>query len=179
LTTGSGPFSIAFSPDGFLLANANEGSNTTSVFSYGSSFIVALPPQIATLVNEAFQSLGVGAQRAGIIGLIDRALGEVNWGDGRNIATVRLAFAHAATGRRVAGRCVALTGQDAQAPVCSRTTLAETLALVMHNITHKVTISQHHKLTRGSYTLVVTATAAGGLRSIPQSLPITIAAGNG
>jgi len=74
----------------------------------------------------------------------------------------------------VAGRCVALTGQDAQAPVCSRTALAETLALAMNHITHRVTISQHHKLTRGSYMLVVTATAAGGLHSIPQSVRLAI-----
>lgn len=157
-TTGPGPSSVAFSSDGFLLANANDVSNTTSVFSYGSSFIVVLPPGIATLVNEAFQSLGVGAGRAGIIGLIDRALGEVGWGHGRPIATVHLVFAHAMAGRRV---------------------VAETVAFVMHDITHKVAISQHNRLTPGLYRLVVTATAAGGLRSIPQSLPITIAAGNG
>ena len=149
------------------------------VFSYGSSFIVVLPPGIATLVNEAFRSLGVGADRKGIIGLIDRALGEVGWGHGRPIATVHLAFAHAMAGRQVAGRCVALTGQDAQDPACIRAGIAETLAFVMHNITHKVAISQPHRLTPGSYRLVVTATAAGGLHSIPQSLPIAIAAGNG
>jgi DNA-binding beta-propeller fold protein YncE len=42
---GPGPDSIAFSPDGFLLATANTAASTTSVFSYGQTPVaVGQPP---------------------------------------------------------------------------------------------------------------------------------------
>ena len=50
----------------------------------------------------------------------------------------------------------------------------ETVTLVAHRLTHKLTVSRHHRLVRGSDKLVVTAAAAGGLRSIPLTVRLTL-----
>lgn len=174
LTTGKGADAVAFSPDGFLLADADYIGNSTSVFSYGQQFVFPLPPWLIARLGAIMQSLGVGASSPGIIHAIGRALAEIDWGDGRNVAAVHLAFTHLVTGRIVGKRCVVSVGKGNFAgPTCTRTVTAETLALVAHHATRKVTVSRHRRLISAPYALTVSATAAGGLRSVPQSLPLT------
>lgn len=173
VTTGKGADAVAFSPDGFLLADGDYIGNTTSVFSYGQSFIVALPPWLTARIDQLNQSLGIGAASPGMIHAIGRGLREVDWGDGRNVAAVHLAFTHLVSGRIVGKSCVLrVVNPNSTAPTCTRSVTAETLTLVAHHATRRATVSIHHRLIGGPFAVTVTATAAGRLRSAPQSLPL-------
>jgi 6-phosphogluconolactonase (cycloisomerase 2 family) len=174
VATGSGPEGVAFNPDGFLLADANEQGQSTSVFSYGASYVVALPPWLTARLGSILASLDIGASASDIGPLLGRALAEVDWRRGRNVATVHLAFKRLLLGRAAGGHCVAPMAANDQGPSCTRSVRGETVTLVAHRLTHELTVSRHHRLVRGSDKLVVTATAAGGLRSIPLTLRLTV-----
>jgi DNA-binding beta-propeller fold protein YncE len=155
---GVGPVSIAFDKDGFLLATANYNPNgfsagKTAVYSYGQSLLVMLPPWLSARVGQIMRSLGLGRDRTPIKAAIGRALEQINWGDGRTIATVHLV----STAMLASGRTI-------NVPV---------LVFRAHSVIHRVEIIRRHKLLPGLHTLVVTATAPG-VRSTPQSLRVTV-----
>jgi hypothetical protein len=93
-------------------------------------------------------------------------------------ATVSFAFTRPATGRRVGARCVAQTHANRRRHSCKRAVTKGSLAFPGHGGRNKVSfqgvISRSKKLKPGSYTLVITATSAGGLTSAPARLSFTI-----
>jgi hypothetical protein len=92
-------------------------------------------------------------------------------------ASVKLTFSHAVSGRRVKGRCVTQTKRNRRRPACMRTaTLATRLVLAAHSGPDKIAfqgVLDGKKLPPGTYTVVLTATAAG-LTSVPKSLTFAI-----
>ncbi len=154
LMTGSGPASIAFSPDGFLLADANSNASTTSVFSYGSSFIAQLPQALSGRIGALLATLGLALYRTPIKTLISEALEQIDWGDGRTTATVHVV----STGTLA-------SGATAHVPI---------LVFRAHSVTQALQLISSRKLTRGPHTLVVTATAPG-VSSTPLSLHLSVA----
>ncbi len=95
-------------------------------------------------------------------------------------ATVTFSFTESARGRKVGRKCVSPTSRNRRAHRCTRTLVAGTLAFSAHAGTNRVrfegSLSRHHKLGSGSYTLVVDATSAGG-HAVPGTLRFTIAGG--
>jgi 6-phosphogluconolactonase (cycloisomerase 2 family) len=93
-------------------------------------------------------------------------------------ARVRLAFAHPATGRRVAGRCVAQTKHNGRKRRCTRTLTAGALSLSALSGVEKISfagrLSRSRRLKPGRYTVTITATDAAGRRSAPASLRFVI-----
>jgi hypothetical protein len=91
---------------------------------------------------------------------------------------VTLAFTQPAAGRKAGKTCVAQTGKNKSEHPCTRTVVAGTLTLSARRGANRVSfqgvISREKKLERGSYTLVLTATASGE-RSTPRRLQFTIA----
>jgi uncharacterized protein (DUF2345 family) len=94
-------------------------------------------------------------------------------------ARVRLAFTQRVPGRRVGGRCVAPTKRNRAKPKCTRTVTVGALGFNGHAGVNAVAfegvVSRHKKLRRGRYTLVITASNAGG-HSRPVKLGFTIVA---
>jgi hypothetical protein len=92
-------------------------------------------------------------------------------------ASVTFAFTQQLAGRKVNGKCVAQTNKNRRKRVCKRTVTRGTLSFTGHAGTNKVSfqgrISRTKKLTPGTYTLVIIATATGQ-RSQPKSLSFTI-----
>ncbi len=92
-------------------------------------------------------------------------------------AGARLTFTQRVGGRRVNGKCAAPTGKNGGKPSCKRTVTAGALSFTAHSGKNKVAfqgrISRSKKLKPGSYTLVITATNAGG-HSSPKHLSFTI-----
>jgi hypothetical protein len=93
-------------------------------------------------------------------------------------ATVRFRFTQQLAGRKVHGKCVALSATNRRKPRCTRTINAGTLTFTGHPGAAKVRfagrISRSNKLTPGHYTLQITATNTQRKRSRPQSLTFTI-----
>ena len=93
-------------------------------------------------------------------------------------ATVDFSFQHSATGRKVSTRCVAKTKRNARKRHCTFTTTPGTMTFAGHagaNTVHFYgRVNPHTKLKPGSYTLIITATAAGKTSS-PAKLRFTIA----
>ena len=87
-------------------------------------------------------------------------------------------FTQRVTGREVGHNCVAKNKANAKRKACKRTVTAGMLAFTGHHSTNKVIfqgrISPSEKLKPGRYTLVITATNAGGQRSSPARLTFTI-----
>ena len=171
LKTGSAPESVAFSPDGFLLASANAFGNTTSVFSYGLSVAVPLPPWLSQAISGILPALGLGSEEGGIKGLIGQALEEIHWGTSLKTATVHLVSKGTLPGREVGGACVRATAGSIQDPRCLRTVNVPILTLVAHSVIQKVRVLRRHTLRPGSHAIVVTATAPG-VGSTPQALQV-------
>jgi hypothetical protein len=92
-------------------------------------------------------------------------------------ASVTFAFTQQATGRKVKGKCVAQTRANRRKRVCQRSVAAGTLSFPGHTGSNRLTfqgrIARSQTLRPGAYTLVVTATDAGG-RSQPARLTFTI-----
>ena len=92
-------------------------------------------------------------------------------------ASVSFTFTHTLSGRRVAGKCLAQSKQNMTHKACKRTVKAGALTFSGHASTNKVAfyglLSGGKKLTPGSYTLIVSATAAGKT-SRTQTLRFTI-----
>jgi hypothetical protein len=93
-------------------------------------------------------------------------------------ATVRFSFTQKVAGRRVHGKCVALSAKNRSKPRCTRTINAGTLTFTGHPGAAKVRfagrISPTNKLKPGHYTLRITATNTELKRSRPRSLTFTI-----
>lgn len=92
-------------------------------------------------------------------------------------AKVTFAFTQPASGRRVAGRCVAPTARNHHARRCSRALTRGTLTFQAHSGENKVAfqgrISRRKKLRPGRYTLVISAVGPAG-SAAPQRLTFTI-----
>ncbi len=90
-------------------------------------------------------------------------------------ATVKLAFAYAAAGRKVHGRCVAASRHNPHAHKCTR--LAGTLTVNARTGGHKVKFAGRlgrTKLAPGSYVVSLTATNHARATSRPKSLRFTV-----
>ncbi len=90
-------------------------------------------------------------------------------------ATVRLAFAYAATGRKVRGRCVVATRRNRHSRACTR--LAGTLTVNARTGAHKVKFTGRlgrRRLARGGYVLSLTATNRVRAGSRSKSLRFTV-----
>ncbi|HEX8714460.1 MAG TPA: IPT/TIG domain-containing protein [Solirubrobacteraceae bacterium] len=96
-------------------------------------------------------------------------------------AAAGLAFTRRVAGRRVGGRCVAVTGRNAHKAKCTRAVAAGTLPLAAHAGLNKVRFQGRltgvKSLPAGTYAVALTASDASGVRSSPQSLSFTIVAG--
>lgn len=94
-------------------------------------------------------------------------------------ATVTLTFEHQAKGRKVGKKCVAVTKHNARKRRCSRTLTAGSIKLAgvagANRVRFYGRLSKHAKLKPGTYTVVITATAASRTSS-SHSLKFTIAA---
>ena len=92
-------------------------------------------------------------------------------------ASVSLAFTQQVGGRKVKGKCVALTNKNRRKPACTRTVTRGVLSFRGHTGLNKVffqgRITVLKELPLGRYTLLITASAAGQ-RSKPQTLRFTI-----
>jgi uncharacterized repeat protein (TIGR01451 family) len=92
-------------------------------------------------------------------------------------ATVTFKFTMPAAGRRVRGRCVAPSRHNGRGRRCTRTVIAGTLTFAaregLNSVHFDGVVSRRLKLRPGSYTLIATATAAGG-RSRPATVRFTI-----
>jgi alpha-tubulin suppressor-like RCC1 family protein len=92
-------------------------------------------------------------------------------------ASVSFTFTRTLSGRRVAGKCRAQSKKNIAHKACRRTLKAGALTFSGHIGTNKVAfyglLAAAKKLTPGSYTLLVSATA-GGKRSRTQTLRFTI-----
>lgn len=92
-------------------------------------------------------------------------------------SSLKLRFTQRLPGRRVRGRCVAPSARNAHSKRCSRTITAGTLVLSGHagrnSVAFQGLISRTQKLKPGRYTLLITATNAGGT-STPASLSFKI-----
>lgn len=93
-------------------------------------------------------------------------------------ASVKLEFTQSAAGRKVGRSCVAQTKKNMHKRRCTRTIVAGTLTDSGHAGVNKVRfdgpISRHKKLAPGSYTLLISATAAGKESAVSR-LHFTIA----
>jgi hypothetical protein len=93
-------------------------------------------------------------------------------------AKVTFAFTQRVAGRRVGSRCVAQTKANRRRRACRRAVVRGTLAFTGHTGGNRVSfqgrISRSKTLRPGSYTLIVTATNAAGMRSTPKQLTFTI-----
>jgi len=93
-------------------------------------------------------------------------------------AAVSFSFTQRVTGGEVGHNCVAKNKENAKRKACKRTMTAGTLSFTGHNGANKVIfrgrISPSKRLKPGRYTLVITATNAGGQRSSPAQLTFTI-----
>lgn len=92
-------------------------------------------------------------------------------------ATVQLAFTQSAHGRKVGKKCLAQTRANRRKPSCSRTVTDATLILAAHTGANSLRFQGRvgsKRLLPGTYTVVVTATGAGGKSSAPQRLTFTI-----
>ncbi len=96
-------------------------------------------------------------------------------------ATASLAFTEQVPGRRVGGRCVAVTGGNAGKPKCKRTVSAGSLPFSAHAGSNKVRfqgrLSSVKSLKPGTYGVALSARDAHGLQSLAQSLSFTIIPG--
>jgi PKD domain-containing protein len=93
-------------------------------------------------------------------------------------ATARFDFTQRASGRKVAGKCVAQTKRNRRKAKCTRTLTLGTLSFAAHaganTVRFQGRLSRTRKLKPGHYTLLITATSSSGGRSAPQSLSFTI-----
>jgi hypothetical protein len=92
-------------------------------------------------------------------------------------ATVRLTFMENVRGRRVRGNCRAVTGANRRDPSCGRATeigvLTTHLRAGRDQVRFRGRLGRRAGLPLGSYTVLITATNAGG-RSVPHRLRFTI-----
>jgi len=92
-------------------------------------------------------------------------------------ASVSFAFTQRVGGRKVKGKCVAVTKKNRRKPACQRVVIQAGLSFTGHSGKNKVSfqgrISHSRKLPPGNYTLVITATNAAG-HSAPRSISFTI-----
>ena len=95
-------------------------------------------------------------------------------------ATVTLEFTQRASGRRAGKKCVAPTRKLRKKPSCERTIIDGRLTLTGHAGQNTVKfagrLSAHKRLSPGTYTVILTATA-DGLVSKPSALRFTIVKG--
>jgi IPT/TIG domain len=93
-------------------------------------------------------------------------------------ANLGLAFAHVLPGRRVNGRCVALSAANRSRPKCKRSVPAGSLPISAHAGRDKVgfqgRLSRTRKLTPGNYAATVTTRGAHAVRTLTRSLGFTI-----
>jgi hypothetical protein len=93
-------------------------------------------------------------------------------------AAVSFTFTQRARGRRVNGRCVAQTKNNAHLAACARVVTRGTLKFAGHAGLNKVSfqgrISRSSKLPPGAYTLVIAASNAAHQHASPMRLSFTI-----
>jgi hypothetical protein len=93
-------------------------------------------------------------------------------------ATARLVFSQRVPGRRVRGRCVAVTRGNSGKPRCKRTMSAGSLPLAAHAGANKVRfqgrLSSGKALKPGTYSVTVTARDSHGSTAASQPLRFTI-----
>jgi hypothetical protein len=96
-------------------------------------------------------------------------------------ATASFAFTRRASGRRVKGRCVAVTPGNSGKARCKRTVSAGSFGLAAHSGLNKVTfqgrLSSTKTLKPGTYSLILTARDSRGLSAVSQPLSFTILPG--
>ncbi len=96
-------------------------------------------------------------------------------------ATASLAFTEHVAGRRVGGRCIAVTGGNTSKPKCKRTVSAGSLPFSAHAGSNKVRfqgrLSSAKRLRPGTYGVAVSARDSHGVESLAQSLSFTIVPG--
>lgn len=96
-------------------------------------------------------------------------------------ATASFAFTRRAPGRRVKGRCVAVTPANAGKAKCKRTVSAGSFSLAAHAGPNKVSfqgrVSSSKTLKPGTYGLILAARDARGLKAASRPLSFTIVPG--
>ncbi len=131
-----------------------------------------------TAVHESASTWGEGTESAQISRTEKPPVGSTFSFSLNEQAAVSFSFTQRLTGREVGQNCVSESKENAKRKACKRTVTAGTISFTGHNGTNKVTfqgrISPSKKLKPGRYTLVITATNAGGQRSNPAQLTFTI-----
>lgn len=93
-------------------------------------------------------------------------------------ASVSMVFTQSVTGRKVSGKCVSQTRRNRHRRACKRTLVRGGLTFTGHPGANRVAfqglLSRSNKLAPGTYTVVITATAAG-MVSVPSMLTFTVA----
>jgi hypothetical protein len=161
-------------------------SAVTVADAYGSSAARTIPivikPRPAPVISAVHQSHSKwreGNRHATIAARAKLPVG-TTFSFGLNVAAqVTFTFTQSATGRKVRGRCVAVTKGNRSMHKCTRTATAGTLSFSGHAGTNKVSfqgrLSGSHKLKPGKYTVVIAAKGAAGKKSAAKHLTFTIA----
>ena len=147
-----------------------------------SAHITPPTASVARIISDATQSQRVwreGDKLARISSKRKQPVGTVYSFALNESAKVSFAFTQQALGRRVAGKCVARTGETHRRPSCKRAILRGTLSFAGHAATNRLAfqgaISHTDKLPPGDYKLAIAAINSAGQHSAPITLSFTIA----
>ncbi|HEX3911349.1 MAG TPA: choice-of-anchor Q domain-containing protein [Solirubrobacteraceae bacterium] len=184
------PFSAALTdlaPGTVYHFRAVAGSVYGTAFGVDRTFVTTVPPRfigppLSLKLSSVTQSHA--RWRAGnALASVSRKRGRPPLGTSFSVtlsqgATLRLAFLQQRGGRKVKGKCLAPSGKNRGKPRCKRSLARGVLAVPGKAGANKIgfqgRVSRKVKLAPGSYTVVITAVAAGGQRSSPKRLSFTI-----
>jgi hypothetical protein len=164
---------IASAPD--PAGNVGEANETLTIdgnassIAAGSASVTALA-ESASVWREAGTSALVGRSRVPIGTTFSFKLNEK--------ATVTLTFSQTARGRKIGGRCVALTAKNSHGPSCTHTIAAGELKLAgrkgVNTIHFEGRLTRTHTLKPGHYTLKITTTNTAGRHTTSKPRSFTI-----
>lgn len=177
-----------------------SGASITHTYAAAGTYVVSLSASDVlenAIGGSAKITIAPAAARAPVLGALHQSA--TRWREGTRLATVSsahkpplgtsfsftlnesatltLAFTTRGAGRRVKGRCVAQSRRNLHLRRCTRAILRGKLQLSGRAGTDRISfqglLSKHAKLKPGTYTLTLTASAAG-LKSAARSLSFTI-----
>jgi hypothetical protein len=156
-------------------------ASTPDGVAYGAdrTFATQLPPvPVITALSQSRRSWREGSRIATIARKAKPPVGTTFSFALSTAATVTLTFTQPAAGRLSAHRCVAPTRRNAHARHCTRLLSRGSLSFAGHVGANRVSfqgrLAGGHRLARGSYTLVVSATDAFRQRAAPRSVSFKI-----
>ncbi len=161
-----------------ILPNPSTTSTSTSPT---TSTVAPPPPEPPTIshLSQAHSTWRTGSKLSTISRAKKPPIGTTFKFDLNEAARVSFAFAQRLSGRKVKGKCVALTNHDRSARKCTRSRSRGTLSLNAPGGADKVAfdgrVSRTNKLKPGSYTVNASARNSAGERSRTDSLKFKIA----